>query len=424
MPRIAFPSNRRQPISQIGGDWRCEAADAEAIILYGPGGFHPVRLGDQLKDGRYKILHKLGSSNFSTIWAARDRMEQRYVTVKIYQSKWEETNEVPVFRSISSLPKNTHSGQQHIVQFFDSFDVEGPSGRHQCLVLELLGPCILDLFGAASTEVRLPALQAKSIAHQILLATDLLASQGIAHGDIHTRNIAFTIPNLDPLPEHEFIKLLGEPETGLVSRCDGSTLESYMPPYLVMPATFEESGFFKDLPSSSTVKLIDFGSSFFEGKAPNKLIASLSARAPEATFGDPIDIRADLWSMGCLLFELLTGQIPFHTVPLTSASAFAAVRGISDDKLPDRWEEKWQEMKKELRMDCDDSDPDVTLYGWLERAYYYRKEWPCELTKEDLTKIGDLLERMWKYEPSSRPSTKDLLNDPWWLQQQTKSVDD
>ena len=44
----------------------------ENVLNYRPGGYHPVALGDILKDGRYKIYHKLGYGGFSTVWVARD----------------------------------------------------------------------------------------------------------------------------------------------------------------------------------------------------------------------------------------------------------------------------------------------------------------------------------------------------------------
>jgi serine/threonine-protein kinase SRPK3 len=46
---------------------------AEDLEKYGPGGFHPVRLNDRLKDGRYEILNKLGFGAFSTVWLAKDK---------------------------------------------------------------------------------------------------------------------------------------------------------------------------------------------------------------------------------------------------------------------------------------------------------------------------------------------------------------
>lgn len=47
--------------------------DAEPLDRYKRGGYHPIRLGSSLCDGRYKILHKLGWGGYSTVWAARDQ---------------------------------------------------------------------------------------------------------------------------------------------------------------------------------------------------------------------------------------------------------------------------------------------------------------------------------------------------------------
>ena len=54
-----------------GQIYRCDI-DAEPLHRYQPGGYHPLQLGDNLKDGRYKVLHKLGWGGYSTTWAAKD----------------------------------------------------------------------------------------------------------------------------------------------------------------------------------------------------------------------------------------------------------------------------------------------------------------------------------------------------------------
>ena len=47
-------------------------ADAEPQERYRKGGYHPTHLGDTLKNGRYKILNKLGWGGYATVWLARD----------------------------------------------------------------------------------------------------------------------------------------------------------------------------------------------------------------------------------------------------------------------------------------------------------------------------------------------------------------
>lgn len=47
--------------------------DAEPLHRDEKGGYHPIALGDTLRDGRYKVLHKLGWGGYSTVWAARDQ---------------------------------------------------------------------------------------------------------------------------------------------------------------------------------------------------------------------------------------------------------------------------------------------------------------------------------------------------------------
>ena len=57
-------------------EYACDV-DAEPLHRYRAGGYHPVRLGDLLEDGRYKVLRKLGWGGYSTVWAARDQRSHR-----------------------------------------------------------------------------------------------------------------------------------------------------------------------------------------------------------------------------------------------------------------------------------------------------------------------------------------------------------
>ncbi len=75
IPRVLVPItflSRRRSSQLASHPYTCDV-DAEPLRRYRPGGYHPIHLGDQLKDGRYKILHKVGWGGYSTTWAARDR---------------------------------------------------------------------------------------------------------------------------------------------------------------------------------------------------------------------------------------------------------------------------------------------------------------------------------------------------------------
>lgn len=51
--------------------------------LVGAGGYHPVRVGEKFKDGRYTVLHKLGWGHFSTVWMVLDEVTGQQAAMKV-----------------------------------------------------------------------------------------------------------------------------------------------------------------------------------------------------------------------------------------------------------------------------------------------------------------------------------------------------
>ncbi|KAM0191956.1 hypothetical protein ACHAPI_008676 [Fusarium lateritium] len=146
--------------------YKCDI-DAEPLHRYRPGGYHPVALGDSLKDDRYKVLHKLGWGGYSTTWAAKDEKEDRYVAVKIKMSEDKGSGELDILRVLSTLPMN-HPGSPHVNRMLDYFTLFGPNGSHDCLVLELVGPNVANTVDLRCKDDRLPGKLAKSFALQTL----------------------------------------------------------------------------------------------------------------------------------------------------------------------------------------------------------------------------------------------------------------
>jgi serine/threonine-protein kinase SRPK3 len=173
----------------------------EQMSKYRPGGFHPVRLGDTFKGGRYKIHHKLGWGGFSTVWLAKDK---KYVTVRreshicillinLRREQWvsikiitadnsKQSRELRNFLSLAGL-RQGHLHSKYIVQLLDDFFHQGPNGTHQCLVFELLGPTV----DAVAREIYQggDVLEPETIlrmSKQLLQAITFLQEIGYAHG--------------------------------------------------------------------------------------------------------------------------------------------------------------------------------------------------------------------------------------------------
>jgi non-specific serine/threonine protein kinase len=68
------PSTPPPALPKSQKEWRFKPlyCATEWSESYRPGGFHPVNIGDEFKDSRYKVLRKLGYGSFSTVWLVCD----------------------------------------------------------------------------------------------------------------------------------------------------------------------------------------------------------------------------------------------------------------------------------------------------------------------------------------------------------------
>lgn len=80
--------------------------------------------------------------------------------------------------------------------------------------------------------------------------------------------------------------------------------------------------------SRAQIKLIDFGSSCYLTDRQSSYIQSRSYRAPEVVLGLPYDGKIDVWSLGCVVAEMYTGEVTFQNDSIVSMlSRIEAFRG-------------------------------------------------------------------------------------------------
>ena len=136
---------------------------------------------------------KLGWGSFSTVWRCEDQEEGcSGVAVKVVQSEKIATamakDEVTLLLKVKDRRKEGHLGSQLVVQLLGNFEQWGPNGKHQCLVLETLGPSLLSCI--RQNRAGLSMNKVKEVMSQVLQGLDFLhSSAGIIHTDVKLENI-------------------------------------------------------------------------------------------------------------------------------------------------------------------------------------------------------------------------------------------
>ncbi|KAH8885442.1 kinase-like protein [Thozetella sp. PMI_491] len=430
--------------------------DLELLSMYTAGGLHPVHLGDRLGErGQFKVIHKLGYGAFSTVWLCHDTLKNKWRAVKIIAANHSDS-ECPDLLAAEFLgnPTEKELDAHHLALPLESFRIQGPNGSHLCIVLPLLGPStrlVGQLYCCNSSL-------GKHVAHQMSEAMAYIHSKGVCHGDFRTDNILFRIQGADKLTEDDMFSLLGDPETLPVD--DSDPAQHNFPEYLVYPVSFPSDCALV----SRNISVVDFGISHkvnashtfgeipFEYAAPELLLAD---------FEPPLGFGADIWALGCAIFELRTGLAPFgdekidwvlENVEEVLGSLPEPYRSMYIDSgytvynqeadntasLPISYRIEDAEAQGQCRLAATGTtdyledraltsailfdspaayaDGDTLSKGLLPPCPIFdaEKQWTYQMSRDELPLFLDLVKRMWKYEPDKRARPGNILDHPWF----------
>lgn len=214
-----------------------------------------VKSGEKFLD-RYEIDSLIGKGSFGQVVKAFDTEEQEYVAIKIIKNKRPFLQQAQIeVRLLELMNQQESENNAYIVKLKGHF----MHRNHLCLIFELLSYNLYDLL--RNTNFRGVSLNlTRKFAQQLCSALTFLTANdlSIIHCDLKPENILL---------------------------CN---------------------------PKRSAIKIIDFGSSCQIGQRLYQYIQSRFYRSPEVLLGLSYDMAIDMWSLGCILVEMHTGEPLFN----------------------------------------------------------------------------------------------------------------
>lgn len=164
---------------------------------------------------------------------------------------------------------------------------------------------------------------------------------------------------------------------------------------------------------------------YFFTDPPTKPVTPLGLRAPELILNRAVNNTVDIWSFGCLIFELITGQ-PLFCIPYSDMEdddhllSLTAQLGALPDELFKHWTTSSLYFTPERKLfNCQlggvppGEEPLIVEQTSMEECF--DRAGP-DLDEEEANKVKALIRWILQYDPAKRPSPAEILSDPWFCE--------
>ena len=260
---------------------------------------------------RFIAINLLGQGTFGKVIKCLDTLSNKYVAIKIIRSidRYREAAKTEL-RILNTILSNDPMGKFQCLLLTDYFDFN----NHICLVTNLYGKSIYD-FMCSNGIARFPGSHIQAIARQLIRSVCFLHDLNIIHTDLKPENILL---------------------------CDESYVEYQLPDSIVSTLSnrrkLASNNGMRKILKNPEIKIIDFGSAIFHNEYHPPIISTRHYRAPEIVLGLGWSYPCDIWSIACILIELMIGEslYPIHE----NFEHMAMMERINGQQLPEKLIEK------------------------------------------------------------------------------------
>lgn len=255
-------------------------------------GHYIVRENDVFAN-RFVIQKLVGQGTFGKVVACYDKVNRDTVAIKIIRNipKYRDAAKIEL-RILTTLKKFDNDNKNHCIHLRECFDYRG----HICIVTDLLKISLYD-FLENNKFKPYPGSHIQAISKQLIRSVTFFHDLNLIHTDLKPENIL--------LHDDSYLRKQLKSSTIISSYFNLNSSND--------KRRLDKPPKFLRILNNPLIQIIDFGSAIFDDEYHSSIVSTRHYRAPEIVLGVGWSFPCDVWSVGCILVELVIGEPVFRT---------------------------------------------------------------------------------------------------------------